>query len=337
MSKLLIDEPPLQVLPSLAIAIGLNEAIFLQQLHYWLTPTSRYKPHYREYKNVSRPWIYNTYHTKKDEKETGWQANFPFWSVRTIKRIVSSLKEKELIIVTDQFNTVSSNRTLWYTIDYDKLAIYEKASISGTLDSDKLALSDSDKLALSGGGQVGTLMTETNTETTTENMAQTAESDFSDLFTEPVQTGKTQPKQLDDNGKAHLLTFGVLPDGEPEAEDSEGYTVRQELQAAGWEIQSLDVELAIVYFVLAVRSQHPGFKIPNDTGSRKRWYSSVNAHLQNYALSELQDLYRRAIIKMVEKNLSYWVPGSLTNWALPEIANEARPTQDIDISKGFYV
>ncbi len=35
-SSLLIEESPLQVLPSLAKAIGLNEAIFAQQLHYWL-------------------------------------------------------------------------------------------------------------------------------------------------------------------------------------------------------------------------------------------------------------------------------------------------------------
>ena len=35
-SKLLIDEQPLQVLPSLACAIGLNEAMVLQQLHWRL-------------------------------------------------------------------------------------------------------------------------------------------------------------------------------------------------------------------------------------------------------------------------------------------------------------
>lgn len=36
MSKLLIDDYPIQVLPKLAKEIGLNEAIFLQQVHYWL-------------------------------------------------------------------------------------------------------------------------------------------------------------------------------------------------------------------------------------------------------------------------------------------------------------
>lgn len=35
-SKLLIDEEPLQVLPGLAAVIGLNEALVVQQLHYWL-------------------------------------------------------------------------------------------------------------------------------------------------------------------------------------------------------------------------------------------------------------------------------------------------------------
>ena len=34
--KLLIDDQPHQVLPALAKTIGLNEAIFLQQLHYLL-------------------------------------------------------------------------------------------------------------------------------------------------------------------------------------------------------------------------------------------------------------------------------------------------------------
>lgn len=36
MSKLLINEPPLQVLPSFAQNIGLHEVIILQQVHYWV-------------------------------------------------------------------------------------------------------------------------------------------------------------------------------------------------------------------------------------------------------------------------------------------------------------
>ena len=37
MSRLLINEPPLIVLPSLAKEIGLNEAIIVQQIQYWLS------------------------------------------------------------------------------------------------------------------------------------------------------------------------------------------------------------------------------------------------------------------------------------------------------------
>ena len=36
MSRLLLEDEPLVVLPKLATVIGLNEAIILQQLHYWL-------------------------------------------------------------------------------------------------------------------------------------------------------------------------------------------------------------------------------------------------------------------------------------------------------------
>ena len=36
MSNLLIDDYPILVLPKLANEIGLNEAIVLQQMHYWL-------------------------------------------------------------------------------------------------------------------------------------------------------------------------------------------------------------------------------------------------------------------------------------------------------------
>ena len=38
--SLLIDDYPLIVLPALAEEIGLNEAIFLQQLNYWSQPSS---------------------------------------------------------------------------------------------------------------------------------------------------------------------------------------------------------------------------------------------------------------------------------------------------------
>lgn len=104
-SHLLIPEPPLQVLPSLATAIGLNEAIFIQQLHYRLI-NSRHE-------HDGRRWVFNT--TEE------WQEQFPFWSTRTIKRLVSRLRDMGLIITTDAYNKTRADRTLWYTIDYERL------------------------------------------------------------------------------------------------------------------------------------------------------------------------------------------------------------------------
>lgn len=37
MSKLLIQESPVMIIPSLAVKIGLNEAVILQQIHYWVS------------------------------------------------------------------------------------------------------------------------------------------------------------------------------------------------------------------------------------------------------------------------------------------------------------
>lgn len=101
-SALLINEEPLQVIPTLAVAIGLNEAIALQQLHYWL----------RKSKNIrdDRKWVYNSY--------AEWAENFPFWSERTIQRAFLKLEELKLIIVD---TPGGRDRRKWYTIDYDRV------------------------------------------------------------------------------------------------------------------------------------------------------------------------------------------------------------------------
>lgn len=271
-------------------------------------------------------------------KPDGWQCrNYDLVNQgpsgkHIIQRVINELQEAGYI---HRYQVSDGHKIEWIT------EIYETPELNTTFRNPDFPQAEEPSGGNSAGRKSGDIVsTDPNkylpTENTEKSMAKNAESDFSDLFPDTSEQPATppSPKPLDENGKAHLLALGVLPDDKP---DPEVYAIRQELQAAGWEIHSTDVELAIVFFVLAVRSQHPGFKIPNDTGSRKHWYQSVNAHLANYKLSELQDLYKRAIIKMVEKKLSYWVPGSLTNWALPEIANETRSTQDIDISKGFYV
>ena len=104
MGKLLLNEQPLVVLPELACKIGLNEAIILQQLNYWLNKSSR--------KYDGKKWVYNTYND--------WQKQFPWWSLSTIKRSLSKLKKMGLIS-TGNYNQLPQDRTIWYTINFDKI------------------------------------------------------------------------------------------------------------------------------------------------------------------------------------------------------------------------
>jgi DnaD/phage-associated family protein len=105
-SNLLLNDKPLIILPSLAEKVGLNESIVLQQLHYWLNDSN----HFHE----GHKWIYNTYGS--------WKEQFPFWSDKTIRRIITKL-ENQGLIVSGNFNKLGIDKTKWYRIDYEKLQI----------------------------------------------------------------------------------------------------------------------------------------------------------------------------------------------------------------------
>lgn len=113
MSKLLINENPLQVLPSLATKIGLNEAIILQQLHYWNEVNKKQDKNFHD----GYYWTYNSY--------DDWQEQFPFWSTRTIQRAINKL-ERMMLIVSGNYNKLKIDRTKWYRIDYETLKYLEE-------------------------------------------------------------------------------------------------------------------------------------------------------------------------------------------------------------------
>jgi hypothetical protein len=108
MSKLLINEPPLQVLPTLATKIGLGKAIILQQVHYWCENPKI---------GVScdeKKWIRNT--------AEDWQKdNFPFWSLKTVKRTIAALEEDGILLSRSDLNKSGYDRTKWYSINYEAL------------------------------------------------------------------------------------------------------------------------------------------------------------------------------------------------------------------------
>ena len=112
-SPLLIDEPPLQVLPSLAVAIGLNEALILQQVHYWIGLKKRFPDKNKDTFVHGQWWVYNSV--------PQWNEQFPFWGDNTIRRALASLRDSGLLIA-EQLNTGDPrDKTLWYRIDYAKL------------------------------------------------------------------------------------------------------------------------------------------------------------------------------------------------------------------------
>ncbi len=117
---LLFDEHPLVVRPTLAKLIGLNEAIILQQIHYWITRNAQDEHNMRD----GHYWTYNSV--------PGWQRQFPFWSQDTIRRILNRLTGKgkgpkpPKLLITGNYNNLKIDRTLWYRIDYDRLGIIAK-------------------------------------------------------------------------------------------------------------------------------------------------------------------------------------------------------------------
>lgn len=107
-SPLLINESPLQVLPSLAVALGnINEAIILQQIQYWLK-----NPKSGRLGDDGRKYIRDTV--------SEWNIQFPWLTERAIKTRLKSLKDKK-IILTANLNKLKYDRTNWYSIDYDAL------------------------------------------------------------------------------------------------------------------------------------------------------------------------------------------------------------------------
>lgn len=110
-SPLLINESPLQVLPSLAKALGnAEEAIILQQIQYWIN-----NPKSGRVGEDGRKYIRDTYQE--------WLIQFPWMNERTLKRRIKSLEDKKLIL-TANLNKSSYDRTKWYAIDYDELNKY---------------------------------------------------------------------------------------------------------------------------------------------------------------------------------------------------------------------
>lgn len=109
MSMYLFDEQPIVGNKALARELGLNEALILQQINYWIEINKKSGNNYYE----GRYWTYNSIRA--------WQENdFDYMSIDTVKRTFAKLEKLNYLLVGN-FNKDPRDKTKWYTINEEKL------------------------------------------------------------------------------------------------------------------------------------------------------------------------------------------------------------------------
>ncbi len=123
--KFLYPEYPLVINIKLAQAIGLNEAIVLQQMHYWINKNKDNNKN--NYKGLI--WTYSSYES--------WQRQFPFWSTDTVIRAINRLEMLGLLISDKRYNKLL-NHTKWYTINYTRVEKLKKILKNQNFDKESI-------------------------------------------------------------------------------------------------------------------------------------------------------------------------------------------------------
>lgn len=109
MGMFLFDEQPIFANKTLAKEIGLNEALVLQQINYWLEINKKQGKNFFD----GRYWTYNSIRS--------WHENdFDYLSIDTVKRTFAKL-EKSGFLVVGNYNKDPRDKTKWYSINETKL------------------------------------------------------------------------------------------------------------------------------------------------------------------------------------------------------------------------
>ncbi|EMI4427280.1 conserved phage C-terminal domain-containing protein [Providencia rettgeri] len=182
-SLLLLKTRPQIVIPELAVRLGLNEALLLQQVQYWLSETSSGVDH------EGHRWIYNTIEE--------WREQFPYFSESTIKRAFNNLKKLGVLNI-EQINKRTHDRTNYYSINYEHVLLSDEVKLNQSnssaervrtgqndlIDKRKMKRSNNTKMTPSNGANCPVL-----TESTTENTQEitTESNSFCPAHTEPDQ------------------------------------------------------------------------------------------------------------------------------------------------------
>lgn len=88
---------------SVAKKIGVEEAIILHNIGFWIAKNKANKQGFHE----GRYWTYNT--------AAAFAEQFPFWTEKQIRRILDSLTATEVLVV-GSFNKSPMDRTKWFSL-----------------------------------------------------------------------------------------------------------------------------------------------------------------------------------------------------------------------------
>jgi hypothetical protein len=167
-SNLLFDEPPIALSPTLARTIGLPEAVFLQQLHYWLAHKARDPARYKDYFISGRPWVKWTQEELLQQVPLGR-------STEPHKRVIRVLKELDILLVEQHLRS-NWNQSNFYSLNYAALdAFLEQRLSHRCIDvkstspaPDKTSIIESEKTAPMGAGPADHYSKTTNKENNKE-------------------------------------------------------------------------------------------------------------------------------------------------------------------------
>jgi len=190
----------------IACAIGLKEAIVLQQIQYWIDIKKKTPKNYKDSFHDGYWWVFNTY--------AEWQEQFPFLCLRTIKTIFKHL-ETEGYIIVGNYNKIGYDRTRWYRINYDKLekSVKKYQESKEIQESAKLAPSEVQNLHYPL-GQICTNNTKDYTDTTNKEYFikgnSCAEFDVSIFKKQLIKCYEELGKPYEENKEEIDLTFEVM-------------------------------------------------------------------------------------------------------------------------------
>ena len=124
---MLIAENPMIVCPTLAVRIGLHEAVFLQQVHFLTLHSRNIRDGFR--------WVYNTYED--------WLEIFPFFeNEQKIGRYVRKLEDLGLLVTSKEYNRNKLDKRKWYRVNYASDLLVPEA-VTPTVEDSNLNVEDS--------------------------------------------------------------------------------------------------------------------------------------------------------------------------------------------------